>query len=82
MFDALIVGGGAAGMSCALVLGSAGKREYVSNKKIGIVKCRFCGTPLRYSFVDLGMQPLCESYLSINQLNQMEPQNLYHSNYF
>lgn len=37
MFDALIVGGGAAGMSCALVLGSAGKREYVSNKKIGIV---------------------------------------------
>jgi pyruvate/2-oxoglutarate dehydrogenase complex dihydrolipoamide dehydrogenase (E3) component len=37
MFDALIIGGGAAGMSCALVLGSAGKRPYVAQKKIGII---------------------------------------------
>ena len=36
MFDVLIIGGGAAGMSCALILGSANKRPYVSNKKIGI----------------------------------------------
>ena len=36
MFDVLIIGGGAAGMSCALVLGSANKRPYVSDKKIGI----------------------------------------------
>ena len=36
MFDVLIIGGGAAGMSCALVIGSAKKRPYVSNKKIGI----------------------------------------------
>ena len=36
MFDVLIIGAGAAGMSCALVLGSAKKRPYVSNKKIGI----------------------------------------------
>lgn len=35
--------------------------------------CRFCGTPLRQTFVDLGMSPLCESYLSAEQLNQMEP---------
>jgi len=28
---------------------------------------------LRHTFVDLGMQPLCESYLKIEQLNQMEP---------
>jgi hypothetical protein len=35
--------------------------------------CRFCGTALRYSFVDLGMSPLCESYLRADQLNQMEP---------
>jgi hypothetical protein len=35
--------------------------------------CRFCGTPLRHTFVDLGMSPLCESYLSIQQLNEMEP---------
>jgi len=37
MFDVLIIGGGAAGMSCALVLGSAGKRDYVSNKRVGII---------------------------------------------
>jgi hypothetical protein len=36
-------------------------------------KCRFCGSPLKHTFVDLGMSPLCESYLSINQLNRMEP---------
>lgn len=36
MFDVLIIGGGAAGMSCALVLGSAHKRPYVENKHIGV----------------------------------------------
>ena len=35
--------------------------------------CRFCGHPLEHTFVDLGMSPLCESYLSAGQLNQMEP---------
>ncbi len=35
--------------------------------------CRFCGTKLEYTFVDLGMSPLCESYLSACHLNQMEP---------
>lgn len=36
MFDVLIIGGGAAGMSCALVLGSAHKRPCVEDKQIGI----------------------------------------------
>ena len=35
--------------------------------------CRFCGTDLQYTFVDLGMSPLCESYLSADQLEEMEP---------
>jgi len=35
--------------------------------------CRFCGTALQNTFVDLGMSPLCESYLQLDQLNQMEP---------
>ena len=35
--------------------------------------CRFCATKLKYSLVDLGMSPLCESYVSQDQLNQMEP---------
>ncbi len=35
--------------------------------------CLFCAEPLRHTFVDLGMSPLCESYLTAEQLNQMEP---------
>jgi len=34
--------------------------------------CRFCHTPLRQTFVDLGMSPLCESYVSADRLNEME----------
>ena len=41
------------------------------NRKKG--KCRFCGNSLTQTFVDLGMSPLCESYRSLEQLNQMEP---------
>jgi hypothetical protein len=36
-------------------------------------RCRFCGTALRHTFVDLGKSPLCESFLAPEQLNQMEP---------
>jgi len=34
--------------------------------------CRFCGSPLRHTFTDLGMSPPCESNLSADQLNRME----------
>ena len=34
--------------------------------------CRFCGANVQHTFVDLGMSPLCESYLSVQQLNEME----------
>jgi C-methyltransferase C-terminal domain/Putative zinc binding domain/Methyltransferase domain len=34
--------------------------------------CLFCSTPLRHTLIDLGMSPLCESYLTAEQLNQME----------
>ena len=34
--------------------------------------CRFCGSKLTHTFVDLGMSPLCESYLTAEQLNQGE----------
>ncbi len=37
MYDVLIIGGGVSGMSCALVLGSAYKKPFVTDKKIGIV---------------------------------------------
>lgn len=35
--------------------------------------CLFCQTPLKRTFVDLGMSPLCESYLPKEKLNEMEP---------
>ncbi|HTS14913.1 MAG TPA: class I SAM-dependent methyltransferase [Candidatus Sulfotelmatobacter sp.] len=35
--------------------------------------CRFCGTALTHTLVDLGMSPLCESFLAADQLDQMEP---------
>lgn len=37
MFDVLIVGGGVAGVSCALVLGSAKNKHFMSDKRIGII---------------------------------------------
>jgi SAM-dependent methyltransferase len=36
-------------------------------------RCRFCGARLQHTFVDLGMSPLANSYLTPAQLNQMEP---------
>jgi SAM-dependent methyltransferase len=35
--------------------------------------CRFCNAPLRHTLVDLGMSPLCESYVAAEHLNHMEP---------
>ena len=35
--------------------------------------CRFCGNRLKQSFVDLGMSPLANSYVTAEQLHQMEP---------
>lgn len=35
--------------------------------------CRSCGTPLKYTFVDLGMSPLCEDFLKKDELKNMEP---------
>ena len=34
--------------------------------------CRFCGSSLRHTFVDLGMSPLCETFIPIDCLNSME----------
>jgi SAM-dependent methyltransferase len=35
--------------------------------------CRFCAAPLRHTFVDLGMSPLCQRHVEPHQLNHMEP---------
>ena len=36
-FDALIIGGGVAGMQCALVLGSGLQKPYAISKKVGVI---------------------------------------------
>jgi SAM-dependent methyltransferase len=48
--------------------------ETVSSKVSAkdLPRCLFCEAPLRQTVVDLGMSPLCESYVSASQLNQME----------
>lgn len=38
-----------------------------------MIPCRFCGAPLREIFVDLGAQPLANSYLEPEHLRRPEP---------
>jgi SAM-dependent methyltransferase len=45
----------------------------IMSNRSSIGACRLCGVPLRRTFVDLGMSPLCESYVAAEQLNQVEP---------
>jgi SAM-dependent methyltransferase len=35
-------------------------------------RCRFCDSGLRFTLVDLGMSPLCESYVTSERLNRAE----------
>src|SRR5215213_7773690 len=37
------------------------------------LECRFCRASLSRTFVDLGMSPLCESYVAPERLDAMEP---------
>ena len=36
-------------------------------------ECRFCRAPLSRTFVDLGVTPLCQTHITKEQLNAMEP---------
>ncbi len=85
MFDVLIIGGGAAGMSCALVLGSAKNKAFAANKTIGIFthqKTSHLQTALfnnvlglvpgttGVSILESGKQQLTELYPHIKQIDQ------------
>src|SRR3954467_3803027 len=35
--------------------------------------CRFCGSPITDTFVDLGMSPVSNAFLRAEQINRMEP---------
>ncbi len=85
MFDALIIGGGAAGMSCALVLGSAKPKTFAADKTIGIIahqKTSHLQTALfnnvlglspgttGTSILESGKQQLSKLYPHVNQIER------------
>lgn len=45
----------------------------LGGRRLENLYCRLCQSPLETTFVDLGMSPLCESYLTADQLDRMEP---------
>jgi SAM-dependent methyltransferase len=47
---------------------AAGQHHDVATRR-----CRLCQAPLTTTFVDLGMSPLCESFLTASQIDEMEP---------
>src|SRR4029077_16323532 len=53
-----------------MIVSSGDKRCYRENT---LLVCRFCDQILEQNFVDLGMSPLANSYLTFAQLHQMEP---------
>jgi hypothetical protein len=60
-------------MSDTIELDKAEPIAAQTERLLTTARCRFCQTPLRHTFVDLGMSPLCESYLPADHLNAMEP---------
>jgi SAM-dependent methyltransferase len=50
-----------------------GEIKEVSSNQRGTASCRFCAAPLSVNLVDLGMSPLCESYLTADQVKAVEP---------
>lgn len=85
MFDVLIIGGGAAGVSCALILGSAHKRAFANDKNVGIIAHQKAsalqdavlnnayGMPLYTMGADIlssGLQQLRDAYPHITQIEK------------
>jgi hypothetical protein len=52
---------------------TAGPAQSIRFDRAPAGKCRFCGTTLQTSFVDLGMSPLCQTHIAPDQLGSMEP---------
>jgi len=45
----------------------------IFHEQLAMSNCRFCKNNLKHSFIDLGMSPLANSYISHDKLNKMEP---------
>ncbi|HUB63561.1 MAG TPA: class I SAM-dependent methyltransferase [Methylocella sp.] len=50
---------------------SAAKTRGLQHEKAA--RCRLCGGTLEHTFVNLGVSPLCESFLAADELDAMEP---------
>lgn len=50
-----------------------GRSAVTSNADHTTERCRLCGAGLKYTFVDLGMSPPCESFVPREDLDSMEP---------
>ena len=49
-----------------------GQYHIPSIAEIAELNCRFCGTRLKHSFVDLGLSPLCQKHVHAEELNAPE----------
>jgi hypothetical protein len=47
--------------------------EGLASSVAATLKCRFCGSTAMRTFVDLGMSPLCQTHITPENLNKMEP---------
>jgi SAM-dependent methyltransferase len=56
-----------------LSIGGVVELKTTNDNALGSPQCRLCNAPLTTTFVNLGMSPLCESVLSADQIDQMEP---------
>lgn len=90
-YDVLIIGGGAAGMSCALVLGSAKEKSFATSKTIGIFthqKASHLQNALFNNVLGLapkttgttilesGLQQLSDLYSHVDQIEQERVQEI------
>ncbi|OSY88932.1 pyridine nucleotide-disulfide oxidoreductase [Tenacibaculum holothuriorum] len=89
IFDCLVIGGGVAGMQCAMVLGSAHTKAYAKDKKVGIIMHQrtshlqnalfnnVLGLPagtLGKDILEQGKKQLAEQYPEVNQIENEKVQ--------
>ncbi len=97
MYNTLIIGGGAAGMSCALVLGSAKNKPFAEDKKVAIImhqKASHLQTALfnnvlgvtpgttGTSILDSGKQQLADLYPHVEQIEKEKVLAISKANHF
>ena len=55
---------------CCLRVIETQETPALTPEAVGVPSCRFCAAPLRDTFVDLGMSPLCESYVPAERVER------------